>query len=139
MQRTKTLALLYLLGATLVGGGVGYATDRYMVQDRLCAPRLTEREMRQRFYEDLALTPPQRAAWDALLEERVRSTAAVRATIRPRTDSILAEYNRQTIALLTADQRAQLDERRAAMRRGDGNRERNDRTTPNTDKNPTRK
>jgi hypothetical protein len=110
-----------------------------MVKDRLCAPRLSEKEMRQRFYEDLALSAPQRAAWDALLEERVRSTSAVRATIRPKTDSIMAEYNRQTIALLTDAQRAQLEEQRAAMRRGDGSRERNDRTPPNTDKNPTRK
>lgn len=121
MQRTKTLALLYLIGATLVGGGIGYAVDRQVVKDRLCAPRLSEKEYRQRVYDDLGLSAPQRAAWNALLDERVSATSTVRATIRPKTDSIMAAYNRKTIELLTPEQRQLLEQRRVQMRRGGGN------------------
>ena len=120
MQHSKTIALLYLLGATLVGGGVGYAVDRHMVKDRLCAPRLSEAEYRERFYDDLGMDAAQRAAWGALLDERVAATSAVRATIRPKTDSIMAAYNRQTVALLTPEQRQLLEQRKVQMRRGDG-------------------
>jgi hypothetical protein len=129
MQHSKTIALLYLVGATLVGGGIGYGVDRHMVKDRLCAPRLSEAEYRERFYDDLGLDPAQRAAWGALLDERVAQTSAVRASYRPKTDSIMAAYNQKTVALLNPEQRKQLEQRRVQMRRGDG--ARNDRNNNN--------
>jgi hypothetical protein len=112
MQGSKHLAIMFLLGATLVGGALGFAADRYAVKDRLCAPKLSERQLRTGFYDDLALTSEQRVAWDSLLDERQRSMAAARASIRPRTDSIWASYLEKTTLLLNPDQRERLEERR---------------------------
>jgi hypothetical protein len=120
MQGSKNLAMMFLLGATLVGGALGFATDRYLVKDRLCAPKLTERELRVGFYDDVGLNAEQRAAWDALLDERQKSMAAARATIKPKTDSIMEAYRQKTTELLSPEQRARVDQRRAADRERQG-------------------
>ena len=120
MQGSKNLAIMFLLGATLVGGALGFALDRSMVKDRLCAPKLTERELRVGFYDDVGLSAEQRLAWDALLDERQKSMAAARATIRPKTDSIMDAYRQKTTELLSPEQRARVDQRRAADRERQG-------------------
>jgi Spy/CpxP family protein refolding chaperone len=112
MQGSKNLAIMFLLGALLVGGALGFAADRYAVKDRLCAPKLSESQLRQAFYKDLDLNAEQRARWDALLDERQRAMSAARATIRPRQDSIMENYRLRTTELLTPEQRARLEERR---------------------------
>lgn len=112
MQGSRNLAIMFLLGATLVGGALGFAADRYVVKERLCAPKLSEGELRRAFYDDLDLTAKQRSAWDALLDERQRSMAAARAAIRPRQDSIMDNYRLRTTELLTPEQRERLDQRR---------------------------
>jgi Spy/CpxP family protein refolding chaperone len=120
MQGTKNLAMMFLLGATLVGGALGFAADRYMVRDRLCNPKLSERELRVGFYDDVGLTAEQRAAWDALLDERQKSMTAARATIKPKTDSIMEAYRQKTTELLSPEQRARVDQWRAADRERQG-------------------
>jgi hypothetical protein len=114
MQGSKNLAVMFLLGATLVGGALGFAADRYVVKERLCAPKLSERELREGFYADVGLTDEQRLAWDALLDERQKAMAAARATIKPRTDSIMESYKMKTMQLLKPEQRARVEQRRAA-------------------------
>ena len=116
----KNLAMMFLLGATLVGGAVGFAADRHMVKDRLCAPKLSERELRVGFYDDVGLSAEQRAAWDALLDERQKSMAAARASIKPKTDSIMEAYRQKTTELLSPEQRARVEQRRAADRERQG-------------------
>lgn len=116
MQGSKNLAVMFLLGATLVGGALGFAADRYVVKERLCAPKLSESALRQAFYNDLDLTADQRTSWDALLDERHRAMGAARASIRPRQDSIMDSYRLRTTELLTPPQRQRLDERRRADR-----------------------
>ena len=116
----KNLAMMFLLGATLVGGALGFAADRFMVRERLCAPKLTERELREGFYDDVGLTAEQRVAWDALLDERQKAMAAARATIKPKTDSIMESYKHRTTQLLTPDQQARVEQRRAADRERQG-------------------
>lgn len=119
MQGSKNLAIMFLLGATLVGGALGFAADRYAVKDRLCAPKLSERQLRTGFYDDLALTADQRAAWDSLLDERQRNMAAARASIRPKTDSIWESYSEKTVLLLSPEQRERLEQRRREDRERD--------------------
>ncbi len=119
MQGSKNLAIMFLLGATLVGGALGFAADRYAVKDRLCAPKLSERQLRTGFYDDLALTADQRAAWDSLLDERQRNMAAARASIRPKTDSIWESYSEKTVLLLNPEQRERLEQRRREDRERD--------------------
>jgi len=109
MQRSKNVALMFLLGATLTGGAVGFTIDRMVVRNRLCLPPgASERDSRAIFYDAINASPEQRVAWDALLNERRRATAALNATIRPRVDSIREAYWRNATALLDADQRARL-------------------------------
>ena len=120
MQGSKNLAVMFLLGATLVGGALGFAADRYVVRERLCAPKLTERELREGFYDDVGLTAEQRVAWDALLDERQKAMAAARAAIRPTTDSIMEQYKQKTMRLLNTEQRARVEQRRAADRERQG-------------------
>ena len=112
----KNLALMFLLGATLMGGALGFAADRYMVRDRLCAPKLSERQLREGFYNEVGLTAEQRLAWDELLDERQKAMSAARATVKPKTDSIMERYREKTMQLLSADQRARVEQWRAADR-----------------------
>lgn len=116
MQGSKNLAVMFLLGATLVGGALGFAADRYVVRERLCAPKLSERELRVGFYDDVGLTAEQRVAWDALLDERQKSMAAARASIKPKTDSIMESYRAKTMELLKPEQRERVEQHRAADR-----------------------
>ena len=117
MQRSKTLALMFLLGATLVGGALGFTADRLLVKDRLClAGNSNERDFRRMFYDEIGLTAEQRSAWEALLNERRRATAALNATIRPRVDSIRQTYWRNATALLDSAQHARLEKWRADQR-----------------------
>ena len=126
MHGSRNTAVMFLLGATLVGGALGFAADRYVVKDRLCVAGLSERDSRTRFYDDIGLDADQRAAWDALLDERRRSTSATHATIRPRLDSIQESYKQRTRQLLRPDQRARLEEREVEMKRTrEADRERN--------------
>jgi uncharacterized protein YfaQ (DUF2300 family) len=120
----KNLALMFLLGATLMGGALGFAADRYIVRDRLCAPKLSERQLREGFYNEVGLTPEQRLAWDELLDERQKAMTAARATIKPKTDSIMERYREKTMQLLSADQRARVEQWRAADRQGKSNNDR---------------
>ena len=120
MQGSKNLAMMFLLGATLVGGALGFAADRYAVRDRLCAPKLKERELRVAFYDDVALTAEQRVAWDALLDERQKSMSAARASIKPKTDSIMESYKQKTTELLSPEQRERVEQHRAADRERQG-------------------
>ncbi len=112
----KNLALMFLLGATLMGGALGFAADRYMVRDRLCAPKLSERQLREGFYNEVGLTAEQRLAWDELLDERQKAMTAARAAVKPKTDSIMERYREKTMQLLSADQRARVEQWRAADR-----------------------
>jgi len=122
MQGSKNLAMMFLLGATLVGGALGFAADRYVVRERLCAPKLSERELRLGFYDDVGLTGEQRVAWDALLDERHKAMGTARASIKPRTDSIMDSYRQKTMELLSPEQRARVEQRRAADRQREGSR-----------------
>jgi hypothetical protein len=126
MHGSKNMALMFLLGATLVGGALGFAADRYIVKDRLCVASLSERESRTRFYDDIGLDTEQRAAWDALLDERRKNTSATHLTIRPRLDSIQESYKQRTRALLRPEQRTLLEQRELEMKRTrEAERERN--------------
>jgi len=62
MQRTKQQALMFLLGAVLVGGALGFSADRYLGHEKFA----TQFGPRARFYDELGLKPQQRATLDSL-------------------------------------------------------------------------
>jgi Spy/CpxP family protein refolding chaperone len=109
MQRSKQQALMFLLGALLVGAILGFSANRVFGDD---APT----PGRQAMYDDLQLTASQRAAMDSLLDQRHCQISRTLATVEPKLDSIRASARAQMDRLLTPDQRRRLEARRARWR-----------------------
>lgn len=104
MQRSKNLAVMFLLGAALAGGALGFTADRVMVSSR--PSHKDQRAMRDRMAEDLELTPMQRAAFDSILDERHRQLVEVMKPVRPRIDSIRLNFRGQLARQLSPEQQA---------------------------------
>jgi Spy/CpxP family protein refolding chaperone len=107
MQRPKQQALAFLLGASLVGGVVGFASDRVLRKDdtSLAAKR-------KALYDDLDLKPAQRASMDSVFDARNCQFDVVFKPLQPALDSIKATTRAQINTILTTEQRAKLDARR---------------------------
>src|SRR3712207_4304511 len=112
MQRSKQQALMFLLGALLVGAILGFSADRFLGDARADTPAAK----RQAMYDDLQLTAEQRAGLDSLLDQRHCQIARRLAEVEPRLDSIRASARAQMDRLLTPEQRTRLDARRAKWR-----------------------
>jgi hypothetical protein len=101
MQRSKNLAMMFLLGAVLVGGALGFTADRVWVRGAACSDPRASREL---LYERLDLNSQQRAAWDSLLDARHHQFDTLFKPIRPQIDSIRMRSRAQLRALLTTPQ-----------------------------------
>jgi Spy/CpxP family protein refolding chaperone len=110
MQRSKQQALMFLLGALLVGAILGFSATR-VFRDNGPTPG------RQAMYDDLQLTAAQRAAMDSLLDQRHCQISRTLATVEPKLDSIRASARAQMDRLLTPEQRTRLEARRARWRK----------------------
>jgi hypothetical protein len=108
MQRSKSLALMFLLGALLVGGALGFTVDRMVVGERICARERTS--WREELATHLDLTPAQRAAMDSILDKRHEDMSRVFATVRPQLDSIRDGARAQILSRLDERQRAEFQE-----------------------------
>ena len=117
MQRSKQQALMFLLGALLVGAILGFSANRVLGD----APSETPAARRVAMYDDLQLSASQRAAMDSLLDQRHCQIARTLATIEPRLDSIRSSARAQMDRLLTPEQRTRLEARRAKWRKENGN------------------
>lgn len=117
------------LGAALAGGAIALAADRAIVHDT----RGTDpRSSRDRFFDQLQLTPAQRDSATKLIEARDRrfkalmdERKAVLEPVRAAQDSISAEWRRNLTQLLTPEQKATYEKMRAARsgpQRGGDNR-----------------
>lgn len=91
MQRSKLLALVFLIGTLIVGGAVGFTVDRLLVRNA-CKNMTDRRSLRRTLADRLELTPTQRVAVDSILDKRHRDMNAVydvvRPQIQPKLDSI---------------------------------------------------
>ena len=116
MQRSKQTALMFLLGATLVGGALGFSADRYLTHEKV----VSAFGPRSKFYDELGLTTQQRDKLDSLAFQQ---ECAMRPIFAPH-DSVLksmrARFQAQRDSVFTKDQLAELKARRAEMdaRRG---------------------
>lgn len=111
MQRTKQQALMFLLGAVLFGGVLGFSADRVLRKEQPHNPRSS----RQIMYDDLGLSAAQRASMDSILDERNCQRQALFRTIAPQVDSIHAASRLRMIAVMTPEQRERFERRRAEM------------------------
>ena len=109
IRRSKSLALIFLLAAVVVGGGLGFTAERFVTHDRATSRRAN-------LYDELELTPPQRARLDSILDEQRRRVDEVMRPVRPLLDSIKADANAQIRRSLDPDQLATFDALQAKMR-----------------------
>ena len=109
MQRSRSLALMFLLGALLVGGALGFTADRVLTTDR-CAKSADNHRAFAWLTEELHLTPQQSAAVDSIVERRHREMRAVIATVRPQMVAVRDTARQQIRRVLDESQRARFDE-----------------------------
>src|SRR5688500_1903448 len=109
MQRSRSLALMFLLGALLVGGALGFTADRVLAGNR-CARNGDNRRSFTWLTEELNLTAEQSAAVDSIVERRHREMRAVIAPVRPQMDAVRDTARQQIRRVLDDAQRARFDE-----------------------------
>ena len=107
MQRSKNLAMMFLLGAVLVSGALGFTADRLWMRDAACNDPRASRAL---LYDRLELNAAQRAEWDSILDDRHRQFDSLFKPIKPQMDSIRSRSRAQMRALLTTpEQRARFE------------------------------
>jgi Spy/CpxP family protein refolding chaperone len=123
MERTKGYAMMFLLGAFLAGGALGFSADRVMRAGHGHDVR-GRSAYRQRMIDELKLTPLQQTSVDSLIDQRHRQIVALYKPVKPQLDSIAVlarvvsdSTHAQIKRLLDPDQQVKLDKMRAAARR----------------------
>lgn len=122
MQRSKGIALLFLIGAFIAGIAIGFAADRAMRHDG--KGRRGPRSQVERMARDLDLTATQRATVDSILEGRRKQMRQLFAPIRPQMDSLMAlgkvigdSTHQQLRRVLTDEQRVKFDRMHAESKK----------------------
>ena len=115
MKQSKHLAMMFLLGALLVGGALGFAADRVVLRDQLC-PSGDRRSMRERMGDELGLTVAQRASLDTILDERHAQLNALLQPVKPRLDAVKDTAYQRIRRMLTPEQQTVFDEMQRQMR-----------------------
>jgi Spy/CpxP family protein refolding chaperone len=121
MQGSKGLALMFLLGAFVTGGALGFTADRLM--GREYSHPHGRAAAWARMADELQLNPQQRAAMDSLLDKRRQQLRELYRPIRPQLDSlektgrqISDSTHAQIRRILTPEQQAKWDEMRNRAR-----------------------
>ena len=122
MQRSKQQALMFLLGAVLVGGVLGFSAERVLGREH------SQRSWAQRtaLYDDLELTAAQRTAMDSVMDDRNRRVDSLLSPMKPQIDSIRATARAQFYKIFTPEQRAKFETRvrEDSLRRAEGHKSR---------------
>ena len=107
IQRTKTQAIFFLLGAVLVGGALGFTANRAIERRDLTKD---QRSSRAQLAARLELDATQRVMLDSVLDARNEKMKALLAPVRPQLDSIRFAARAVIRARLTPEQQALWDE-----------------------------
>ena len=125
MQKSKGVALTFLLGAFLAGGALGFTASRLVSPDKRCRGEASEGW--KRMNEELNLTPAQRTAVDSLMEQRRHQMRELYKPLRPQLDSLSRIGRRigdsthaQVRRLLTPEQQTKWDAMRERARKKKG-------------------
>ena len=111
MQRSKQQALMFLLGAVLVGGALGFTADRYIGHEKIAA----QFGPRTRFYDEMGLSPQQRSTLDSLAFVQDCAMKAIFAPHDSLLKSMRARFRAQRDSVFTKEQKAKLDLRAKEM------------------------
>ncbi|MGQ0765386.1 MAG: hypothetical protein ACT4OZ_06940 [Gemmatimonadota bacterium] len=112
MKQSRNLAMMFLLGAFLTGGVLGFSADRYMNRDQVCTSRATGGSgsgLREVLAQSLGLDSAQNQAVDLILDERAAQYRRAMEPLRPRMDSIKYNAREQIRRVLREDQIRQFD------------------------------
>jgi DNA anti-recombination protein RmuC len=123
MQQSKNLAVMFLLGAVLVGGALGFTADRVMIRDQICTSH-NPRDMRKMLADRLQLSATQEKKMDSVLDERHRRIQAVMATVRDTLDSVRARSGERMESILNDAQKQRFHELLAELKDSTRSRER---------------
>jgi Spy/CpxP family protein refolding chaperone len=107
MKDSRNLALMFLLGAFLTGGVLGFTANRYMNREAgyLSSSESLMRLMSQR----LRLSSQQQHVVDSLLDDRSRQYREAMAPVRPKLDSIKLSSRELIRRVLNEEQRAEFE------------------------------
>ncbi len=115
MQRSKSLAMVFLLGVFLAGGAVGFAANQVAGPEKKC--KGDRASYRERFATELGLSASQRQVVDSLMEAQRTQVRALYSPMRPQLDSIgrsrdsiFEDTQRQLRLLLTPEQQARFEQ-----------------------------
>jgi hypothetical protein len=113
MQRSKQQALMFLLGAVLVGGALGFSADRVIAdKQKHWSPRM-------RMYKDLKLSEAQQVTMDSLLDDSNCQISAVMKPVRPQIEAIRKARHQEILGILTPEQQGIMEMRQQEMARKD--------------------
>ncbi len=141
MDRSKGYALMFLLGAFLTGGALGFTVDRVMGGDhergRRGGGETRADSWRARMARELELTPAQQTSVDSLMDQKRRQIVALYGPVQPQLDSLALaarvisdSTHAQVKRLLNPDQQEKLEKMRAASRQDLAKRRKRDSVGP---------
>src|SRR6476620_851245 len=115
MQRSKSYALMFLIGAFIAGVAVGVTGDRALSSNR--HDRHGSKPSTDRMAKELDLTPAQSTQFDSIMSRRRTQMREVFKPLRPQLDSlqkigkvISDSTHEQLKRILTPEQGRKLDE-----------------------------
>ena len=111
MQQSKNLAIVFLLGAVLVGGALGFTADRVMLRDRISRPEGGRPSLADRLQLDVA----QRVRLDSITDARHKRYDIIMSTVRPALDSLKQRTRDEIRAMLNPAQLAEFEKLLAEM------------------------
>jgi hypothetical protein len=109
MKRSKSLALVFLLGTLICGGALGFSLDRVLTREN-CDAGSDRQAIRVYMASRLKLSASQRAAVDSLLDIRHREMSRIVAPVRPQLDSVRDATRAQIKRLLDPGQQKRFEE-----------------------------
>ncbi|MDQ3081033.1 MAG: Spy/CpxP family protein refolding chaperone [Gemmatimonadota bacterium] len=121
MERSKSFALIFLVGAFIAGGAVGITADRVLMRDKSSRGG---RPSFDRMAKELELTPAQRTQFDSIATEGRTRMRELWRPLRPQMDSVQKigrtlgdSTHEQLKRILTPDQARKLDQMRERGRK----------------------
>ncbi|MBI3790331.1 MAG: periplasmic heavy metal sensor [Gemmatimonadetes bacterium] len=108
-MRSRQTASMFLLGALLTGGVLGFSANRVFAGGHGKPWTDPQKTARAQLADRLDLTPAQRERVDSILDDRHRQMTEVLKPVRPRMDSIRLNARAQIRRILTPAQEVEFE------------------------------
>lgn len=115
-EQSKSLALMFLLGAFLTGGALGFVADRAVSRNRTYSRQYDQSSIREIVARELALDAPQRRHVDSVFDWRRQEYRKIMSRVTPSVDSLLDVANEKIVAVLSTEQKRRFYVLRDSMR-----------------------